>query len=211
MEKQKIYIGLMDKKSLGIQDSIYLMDLGEVYCSDENLKKKIEKTKLYSSKDEETWDLITSVRIAEILISKYPNIEIQFYGSDKVILEIKSKEKRSALIQVGKLIFVCITLFFGAALGIMYFHEDVNMIDAMERLYYTYTGEEKNNPFLMTIPYSIGLGVGMITFFARIMSSSKRRRMEPGPMDIELYLYDNDLEEYILNELTEKVDDIPKE
>lgn len=211
MEKEKIYIGLMDKKSLGVKDSIYLRDLGEVYCSDKALKKRIEDTKVYLSKDEETWDIITSVNIAEILTNKYPNIDIQFYGANKIILEIKSKENRNTLIQAGKIIFVCITLFFGAALGIMYFHEDVNMIDAMERLYYTYTGEEKDNPLLMTIPYSIGLGVGMITFFARIMSSSKRRRMEPGPMDIELYLYDNDLEEYILNELTENIDSLPKE
>lgn len=211
MEKQKIYIGLMDKKSLGVNEAISVRDLGEVYCSNKALKKKIEETNVYLSKDEEVWDIITSVKIAEMLINKHPNIDIQFYGADKIILEIKSKEKRNALIQVGKLIFVCTTLFFGAALGIMYFHEDVNMIDAMERLYYAYTGEDKKNPLLMTLPYSIGLGVGMITFFARIMSSSKRRRMEPGPMDMELYLYDNDLEEYILNELTENIDDIPKE
>ncbi|TJX14704.1 hypothetical protein E9840_04725 [Tissierella creatinini] len=204
MEKQKVYIGLADKKSLDIEESIYLKDLGEVYCSSENLRKKIENTKVYTGKKEETWDYITAIEIAETLTSKFADIDIQFIGGDKIILEIKSRENRSSLLQIGKLTFVCITLFFGAALGIMYFHEDVNMTKALERLYFTYTGEHKENPLIMNIPYSIGLGVGMFTFFMRIMSSSKRRRMEPGPMDVELYLYDNDLEDYLMNELLEK-------
>lgn len=203
MEKQIIYIGLVTKKSFDIEESIYLKDLGAVYCSNEALRKKVENTKVYTGDKEETWDYITTIEIAEILTSKFSDIEIQFYGADKIILEIKSRENMNSLLQIGKLIFVCITLFFGAALGIMYFHEDVNMTDALERLYFTFIGEHKENPLIMNIPYSIGLGVGMLTFFIRIMSSSKRRRMEPGPMDVELYLYDKDLEDYIMNELTE--------
>ncbi len=204
MEKPKVYIGLMKKKALDIEDSLYVRDLGEVYCNNEGLRKRIERTKVYTGKAEETWDYITAVKIAEILINKFPDIEIQFSGVDEVILEIKSREKINPIIQIGKLIFVCFTLFFGAALGIMYFHEDVNMMAALERLYFTYTGEHMENPLMMNIPYSIGLGVGMLTFYTRIMSRSKRRRMEPGPMDVELYLYDNDVEDYIMNELTEQ-------
>ena len=75
------------------------------------------------------------------------------------------------------------------------------MIKSIEKIYYTVTGEKKDKPLIMTIPYSIGLGVGVITFFSRIISKSKRRKKEPGPMEIELFLYNRDMEEYILNEL----------
>ncbi len=211
MEKEKVYIGLLNKKSLATNESIYIRDLGQVYSKDSGLKKKVENTKVYSSKEEETWDYITGLNILGILLEKYPNIDIELYGADQVILEIKSKEKRNGLFQVLKLLFVCTTLFFGAALGIMYFHEDVNMIEAMESLYFAFTGEKKDNPLLMSVPYSLGLGIGMFTFFTRVKSSSKRRRMEPGPMDVELYLYDDDLEAYIKNELMENMDKIPKD
>lgn len=86
----------------------------------------------------------------------------------------------------------------------MYFHEDVNMTKTLEHLYFSLTGENKTNPLLMNIPYSLGLGVGMITFFTRNKSKSKRRRMEPGPMDLELYLYDLDMEDFIMNDIKKK-------
>lgn len=75
------------------------------------------------------------------------------------------------------------------------------MSGTLEKLYFTFTGIEKKNPLIMNIPYSLGLGIGMLTFFNRIISSSKRRKMEPGPMDVELYLYDKDMEDFIIHDL----------
>lgn len=43
-----------------------------------------------------------------------------------------------------------------------------------------------------------------MTFFTRVLSPSQRRRKEPGPMEIELYLYDKDMEESILNDTKNK-------
>lgn len=202
MNKERAYVVLKEKTTLDIKDYIYLKDLGEVYCLDEQLKNTIENTEIYSSPSIETWDLINPVYVANKLMQKFPNVDFDFLGASDILIEIKSKEKVNKIIEVIKVAFVSITLFFGAALGIMYFHEDVNMINAMEKLYFTFTGRKEENPLLMTIPYSIGLGFGMITFFSRVKSSSKRRRMEPGPMDIELYQYNKSMEDYIMNELS---------
>ena len=125
-------------------------------------------------------------------------------GATEVILEIKSKEKENKIFELTKTAFVCILLFFGAAMGIMYFHEDVSMSKTLDKLYFTFTGIKKKNPLIMTIPYSFGLGIGMVTFFKRVMSRSIRRRKEPGPLDIETYLYDKDMDEYVLNEMVKK-------
>ncbi len=53
----------------------------------------------------------------------------------------------------------------------------------------------------MGIPYSIGIGIGVIAFFTKTFSSSKRRQKEPGPMQIELFGYDQDMEKQIMNEV----------
>ena len=71
----------------------------------------------------------------------------------------------------------------------------------MEVIYRTLSGKDNSNPLILSIPYSIGLGIGVITFFNRIISKSPRRKKEPGPMEIELYKYDQDMEEYIINDL----------
>ena len=97
-----------------------------------------------------------------------------------------------------------LVLFFGAAVAIINFYEDVDMKKAMEKIYFTITGIKNKDPLILTIPLSLGTGVGMFAFFSRIFSFSKRRRQEPGPMELELYLYDKDLEDNILNELKDK-------
>jgi stage V sporulation protein AA len=201
MNKEKAYVVLKEKTTLDIKDSIYVKDIGNVYCLNEEIRKTIEDTEVYSSKGIETWELINTVDIVKKVLEN-SDVDIRFYGASDILLEIKSQEKQNKLLELLKILFVSFSLFFGAALGIMYFHEDVNMSETMKKLYFTFTGIEKDNPLLMVIPYSIGLGIGMLTFFSRVISSSKRRRMEPGPMDIELYLYDKDMEDYIMNELS---------
>lgn len=201
MEKIKAYISINPKQAVDTNTSVYLRDIGNVYCGDKNTKDKIESTKIYTSGSTESWEYMNTVDIIDKILSKNSNLDIQIMGPNEVLFEIKSKENRNVLMEIGKLIFVLVTLFLGAALGIVYFHEDVNMGDALEKLYVTLMGESMNNSLIMAIPYSIGLGVGMITFFTKLYSKSPRRKMEPGPMDIQLYLYDKDMEEYLLQDI----------
>ena len=126
------------------------------------------------------------------------------------MFEIKSKEIGSKGFQIFKVVFVSIILFLGAGIAVINFHEDVNMSQSLEKIYYTFTGIKATNPLIMTIPYTIGVGLGVFTFFSRIISTSRRRRKQPGPMEIEQYLYDQDMEEYILNSLKNKKTKIKK-
>ena len=195
--QQKIFFVANEKIAVDINYKVRLKDLGDVYCNDDKLKKDIENIKVYASKDEETWDFIGMTDILKAVFDKYPDVEFDYYGMEDIILEIKSIEKVNGLIEFLKVALVTLILFFGAALGIMYFHEDVNMSKALEKLYFTFTGEHKKNPLIMNISYSIGLGIGVILFFSRIFSP----RMEPGPMDVELHLFNKDRDGYILYDL----------
>ena len=183
MHKDTIYILLNEKISLGEEETLTIKDIGKITCLNSDLKIEIENLSIYRSEKEEDWDLIDSEDVIKIILQDYPDVDIKIAGPAHILLEIKSKEDSNKIFDFIKISFVCITLFFGAALGIMYFHEDVNMSSTLEKLYFTFSGEKKTNPLIMNIPYSLGLGVGMITFFNRIISSSKRRRMEPGPID----------------------------
>lgn len=204
MNKKKVFVVLKEKATLDTEDYIYVKDIGKVYSLEEETKELVENIEVYSSSSIETWDLINPAHVAEKIMKSVTDIDLNFLGASDILLEIKSREKENKILEFLKVIFVSATLFLGAGLGIMYFHEDVNMVDVMEKLYFSFTGINKENPLIMSVPYCIGIGVGAVTFSSRIKSSSKRRRMEPDPMDIELYLYNNDMEDYIMNELSKK-------
>lgn len=54
----------------------------------------------------------------------------------------------------------------------MNFHEDVSMRDVHIALYEMITGERNEYPYLLQIPYSIGLGLGMIIFLIMFLKSA---------------------------------------
>lgn len=202
MDNETVFLICANRYSPGKNESVYIKDIAEVYCYNDLIKKEVEGVKVYKTKDNENWDYLTINAILKKILEKYPNLNVNAMGATDVIIEIKSKEKPNKVIEFIKTALVCIVLFFGAAMGIIYFHEDVNMSETLNKIYFTFIGVKKENPLIMTIPYSFGLGIGMITFFKRIVGTkSIRRKKEPGPLDLETYQYKNVMNEYILNEM----------
>ncbi|OLS02863.1 stage V sporulation protein AA [Tissierella creatinophila] len=206
MSNENVYIALDNKKTVEIDKDIYIKDIAKVRANNPGLQKKIEDLRIYKSKRKENWDYISADEIIQKIEEKYKDININMLGASEVLMEIKSLEDKTGLLQFLKVLAICIILFLGAAIAIINFHEDVNMQMSLEKIYYTVSGEKKDKPLIMTIPYSIGMGVGVAIFFSRVISKSERRRKEPGPMEIELFLYNKDMEQCILNELSNNED-----
>ncbi|WP_224752229.1 stage V sporulation protein AA [Metabacillus arenae] len=135
-----------------------------------------------------------------------PEIDVQTVGSSQTIVEIMYKKYNFSPVM---LILVWLLLFVGAALAIMNFHEDVSMQAVHQRVYKIITGHSSEKPLLLQIPYSIGLGLGMILFFNHLFK--KRINEEPSPMEVEMFNYQLDLDQYVaMNENKEsmkKLDD----
>ena len=210
MNKTRVYIDLNKKITIDVDTKVKIQDVADVFCEDNKLQTKVENIIIYKSKSEEDWDFITTIDIANKLLESGLNLAPIILGAQETMFEIKSKEVGSKGFQIMKVIFVSVILFFGAGIAVINFHEDVNMSESITKIYYTFTGIEATHPLVMTIPYTIGVGLGVFTFFSRIFSLSRRRRKQPGPMEIEQYLYDQDMEEYILNSLKNKKSKIKK-
>lgn len=133
-------------------------------------------------------------------------IDIQTIGPSQTIVEIVYEKKRISPLLFG---VVWILLFVGSGLAIMNFHEDVSMQQVHMRIYKIITGETNKQPLLLQIPYSIGLGLGMILFFNHLFK--KRFNEEPSPLEVEMFNYQMDLDNYVaMNENKEsmkKIDD----
>ncbi|NLJ78081.1 MAG: hypothetical protein GX329_01830 [Tissierellia bacterium] len=201
INKEQVYINLDTKKAVDLNTHVYVKDVGEVYCNDDNIKKKVEGIRVYNGQDKEMYDYISGTDITTRVLEKVVNIDITIIGGPDVLIEVKGQEDRNQIFHMLKILLVMLVLFFGTGIAIVNFHEDVDMKSTMQKMYYTITGKKHKDPLILTIPLSLGIGLGMFSFFSRIFSFSKRRGQEPGPMELELYVYDKDLEESILHEL----------
>lgn len=138
-------------------------------------------------------------------IHKYDHlIDVQTIGASQTIVEVVSEKKK-----VSPFLFcvVWLLLFIGAGLAIMNFHEDVSMLQVHQRIHKIVTGKENAQPLLLQIPYSIGLGLGMILFFNHLFK--KRINEEPSPLEVEMFNYQLDLDHYVaMNESKEKLNDL---
>ncbi|MBZ2173634.1 stage V sporulation protein AA [Schnuerera sp. xch1] len=204
INNEQVYINLKTKYSVDVNTHVYVEDVGEVYCKNNLIKKKVEKTRIYNGKEKEMYDYISGNEIITKVLDSIENIDVNIVGGPDVLLEIKEQEEPKVLLNFLKVFFVCLLLFFGAAIAIINFFEDVEMKNAIEKIFYIITGSREENPKIVTIPFSIGIGLGIFAFFYRVFSFSRRRRQEPGPLEVELYMYDKDVEDNIVHELKDK-------
>ncbi|MFS0863479.1 stage V sporulation protein AA [Fredinandcohnia sp. 179-A 10B2 NHS] len=137
--------------------------------------------------------VIDAMKVIDHIRKQFPDSDIQTVGPAQTIVEIVIKKgKYSAALFVA----VWFLLFVGAALTMMNFHEDVSMREVHQRIYTMITGEEVSKPLLLQIPYSIGLGLGMILFFNHFFR--KRINEEPSPLEVEMFNYQQDLDNYLI-------------
>lgn len=136
--------------------------------------------------------MIDSFTVIEQLINYFPTYEFELIGSSETIVEIKQKTKKH---HIGLVAFVWILLFIGTAMTIINFHYDVSMQEVQQQIHYIFTGKSEKFPLFIQIPYSIGLGVGMIVFLNRWFK--KKINDEPSPLEIELFNYQKDLDSYL--------------
>lgn len=80
-------------------------------------------------------------------------------------------------------------LLIGSALGLAWFHSDVNMPRAMELVYALITGQEITQPLLITVPYIIGVALGVAVFY-----DVKPGRDTVTPLEVKLIEYLGDME-----------------
>ncbi|WNS44429.1 stage V sporulation protein AA [Paenibacillus sp. MMS20-IR301] len=139
-------------------------------------------------------DLLTVIpRIHELL----PGADIQPIGEGRTIVQIEGPaEARKP--SMALFVLVWLLLFFGSALTIMNFHADVSMLEVQIRIVEMLTGRRDEHPYMFQIAYSLGIGFGMVIFFNHLFK--KKWNEEPTPLEVEMFLYQKNIDHYVVNE-----------
>lgn len=196
-----VYLRMRHRVQVRPYETVYLKDLAQI-IADERIYNDILHLPIYkvSEKDHDII-IIDAMKVIKRITEYESDVEIQAIGPVQSIVEVIYKKKG---LSIPFFILIWLLLFFGAALAIIYFHEDVSMGAAQQRIYRMITGKEVEKPLLFQIPYSIGLGLGMILFFNHFFR--KRINDEPSPMEVEMFNYQQDLDRYVvMHEIEESI------
>ena len=80
----------------------------------------------------------------------------------------------------------------------MCFHSDTQLPLIFENMYYLFFEESKEVPKLLSIPYSIGLGLGIIVFFNHV--GGRRLTKDPTPVEVSIKNYETDVDKTLIEQ-----------
>lgn len=190
---QPLFLKLRKKLSVKPRAVICLGDICQLYCNGVT-EEALGRIPVYQVKPEDGDLIIIDImQVIEKLRQLEPELTLEVQGSPQIIVEVSNPRKSPNLMLVG---IVWLILFIGSGLALMNFHTDVSMLQVHQRIYYLLTGQVNNQPLILQIPYSIGVGLGMVLFFNHIFR--KRINEEPSPLEVELFLYQQNLDQFYI-------------
>lgn len=191
MEKT-IYIRMRNRVQVKPEESLILKDIAQIIAG-EDIYEKLNSLQVLKVNPKDHIHIIDVMKVIKFITGIFPEYEVQALGPPQTIIEVIYRKKGMS---IPYFLLVWFLLFFGAALTIMNFHEDVSMQSVQERLYTIMTGKVEEKPLLFQIPYSIGIGLGMILFFNHVFK--KRINEEPSPLEVEMFNYQQSLDQYVI-------------
>ncbi len=132
--------------------------------------------------------MLVTRRVKEVV----PEMQLVHFGEPHALIQVMEAERKCHPVLFAA---VWLLLFIGSGLAIMNFHEDVSMPAVHGRIYELLTGERPEHPYWLQIPYSLGIGVGMVLFFNHVFK--KKFNEEPSPLEVEMYLYQQSMNQYV--------------
>lgn len=191
--KDALFLRLRKRLAVKPETMIALGDICQLFWDGER-EEALKRMPIYQVKPTDgNLIVIDIMQVIQRVRSVYPEVELEIQGSPQIIVEVLNPRKKANPVLVA---LVWVLLFIGSGLAIMNFHTDVSMREVHERIFYLITGERSEQPLWLQIPYSIGIGMGMILFFNHIFQ--KKINEEPSPLEVELFMYQQSLDQYYI-------------
>ena len=200
----EIYVKAKKKASIIGKEFVLVKDIADVFA-EAGIQKRAENVKILTTKDKDGVYLISVIDVVKVLSAAFPGYSINNLGESDTMVSLKSNApKKSSFIKWLKIALVSIILFTGASSAIMAFHTDSQLGAVFQQYYKIFFGEHIEKPYIINIPYSIGLAVGIVVFFNHF--SGKRLTNEPTPIEVEMATYEKDVEDAVIDSLNLKAE-----
>lgn len=130
---------------------------------------------------------LEAIVVARVLQTAYPGEDIRLMGADVCYVH-RQKPSRSDPLKPLRTAAAFLILMLGSALGLAWFHIDVGMPQAQLDVFRTLTGQTPQDERFITVPYCIGVALGVTVFYAL------PSRKATTPLEVKLTAYQEDME-----------------
>ncbi|MEF2767949.1 MAG: stage V sporulation protein AA [Dorea phocaeensis] len=145
---------------------------------------------------------VSILKVIELIHEEYPDVEIENVGESDFIVTYEEQKSAGGIWHYLKAAGVVAVSFTGAAFSIMAFNNDVDTVKLFGQIYELLTGRASDGFTVLELTYCIGLVIGILTFFNHF--GKKRFTVDPTPMEVEMRLYENDLQTTMIENFSRK-------
>ena len=192
------------------EPNVTLGDILTMECSNSSIMNRIKPLRILKIPKKEQHRYVVSVlKIIECIHREIPGLQIQNEGESDLIITYEGEKKRNAIWQGIKVVVVAGITFIGAAFSIMAFNNDVDVSKLFGQIYQLVIVKESNGFTILEIMYSVGLVVGILIFFNHF--GKKRFTVDPTPMEVQMRLYENDIQTTLVEDAARRKDEIDLE
>lgn len=182
---------------------VTLGDVIAMECVIPHIAAKLKTMRLLRIENEKKQRYVISIlKIIEKIHEEYPGLDVENMGAQDIIITYEPAKKKNKLLQGGKVALVVAITFFGAAFSIMAFNNDVDTPKLLSQIYEQIMGQPKEGYTVMELMYSIGVVIGILAFFNHF--GKKRFSVDPTPMEVEMRLYENDIQTTVIETYSRK-------
>lgn len=204
-EKQTVYIKAERNKEVTKPD-ITLGDVLQIECANPSVTAKIKTIKLirfhHTDKKHQNRAAVSILRVIQLIHEEYPSIDVENMGEQDFIVTYEEQQTAGGLIHVLKAVVVVLISFTGAAFSMMAFNNDVDVTKMFGQIYELMTGQESSGFTVLEFTYSLGVIIGILTFFNHF--GKKRFSVDPTPMEVEMRMYENDIQTTLIENISRK-------
>jgi stage V sporulation protein AA len=201
-----VYIALDQSVSVP-NKAVHIEDIATVFCTDPGIAEGVKKIKLLQfTKTDMEYAVISAMKLIEQINITYKDCTVINIGTPETIIYYKNTPPDKKYKNIIKAVFLMVLTFFGTAYTIMSYNGDVGSDTLLQRLYMLFTGIEVDTSSTALLPgiigYSLGLGIGMIIFFNH--GFNKNSVDDPTPLQVQMRLYEKEVNESIITDSTRK-------
>lgn len=204
-ENSTIYIKA-DKNIEVTKPDVTLGDVLSIECANAAVLSRVKTLKLlkfhHTDKKNQNRTAVSILKVIACIHEVYPSAEIQNEGEQDFIVTLEEQKTPGGLVHWTKVLLVVIISFIGAAFSIMAFNNDVDVTKLFGQVYELITGTRSDGFTVLELTYCLGLIIGILVFFNHF--GKKKFTVDPTPMEVEMRLYENDIQTTLLETYSRK-------
>ena len=186
---------------------VFLGDILSMECADKMILAKLRAVKILKfPKDKKGRRVLSVLEVISRIHGEFPELDIRNLGETDMLITYENQKTPPRIRHLAKTAFAAAAVFFGAAFSIMAFNNDVDVTKLFGQIYELATGYESGGFTVLEVSYSIGVAAGILIFFNHF--GKKRFTVDPTPMEVQMRLYENDIQTTLIENADRKGEEI---